>query len=224
MPELPVVVLVQGSFQQPAVYEQLTKSLRTLGFVTSHPRLPSCTDSDNPDFPQTTLIDDALAIRLELTRQVEYEGKTVMVAMHSYGGLVGSEAIPEDLSFAKRQSLDLPGGPDGRFDLVGAEEKLYADLPKSEAAFWASRILPSSHKVQESLLTRAAWRYIPSTYLICENDNAVPPQMQDAFAATVQAHVERCSTGHSPMLSHPAMLAEKIHEAALKAIHGPIAR
>ena len=34
----------------------------------------------------------------------------MVVAMHSYGGLVGSEAVPEDLSYTKRQSLNLPGG------------------------------------------------------------------------------------------------------------------
>ncbi|KAL8754281.1 MAG: hypothetical protein Q9199_004455 [Rusavskia elegans] len=110
MQELPVILLVQGSFQSPVVYQQLAQSLYALGFVTIHPRLPSCTNTDDPDFPKTTLVDDALAIRLELILQVEYEGKTVLVAMHSYGGLVGSEAIPEDLSFTKRQSLGLPGG------------------------------------------------------------------------------------------------------------------
>ncbi len=110
MQALPVILLVQGSFQSPIVYQQLAQSLQALGFVTVHPQLPSCTDTDNPNFPKTTLVDDALAVRLELTRQVEYEGKTVLVAMHSYGGLVGSEAIPEDLSYAKRQSLGLPGG------------------------------------------------------------------------------------------------------------------
>ncbi|KAL8847550.1 MAG: hypothetical protein Q9221_007409 [Calogaya cf. arnoldii] len=249
MPELPVILLVQGSFQSPTVYERLTQNLHALGYTTIHPRLPSCTNTDHPDFPKTTLVDDALAVRLELTRQVEYNGKTVLVAMHSYGGLVGSEAIPEDLSYTKRQLLGLPGGvirlfyfcafildvgqsvlgtfgesptndvhPDGRFFFLGAEEKLYANLPKAEAELWASRLLPSSHKVQTTILTRAAWRYIPSTYLVCENDQAVPPHFQEAFAATIQAHVKKCNTGHSPMLSQPEMLAQKIHDTALKAM------
>lgn len=110
MQESPVILLVQGSFQSPTVYQQLTQSLQALGYVTTHPRLPSCTNTDDPDFPKTTLVDDALAVRLELIRQVEYEGKTVVVAMHSYGGLVGSEAIPEDLSYTKRRSSGLQGG------------------------------------------------------------------------------------------------------------------
>lgn len=108
--ELPTVLIVQGCFQTPSRYEKLVDSLASLGHPTVHPRLPSCSGTDHPDFPKTTLVDDALAIRLELTRQVEYEGKFVVVAMHSYGGLVGSEAIPEELGYAKRQSLGLPGG------------------------------------------------------------------------------------------------------------------
>ena len=109
MQALPEILLVQGSFQSPIVYEKLTQSLQALGFTTIQPQLPSCTNTDHPDFPKTTLVDDALAVRLEFTRQVEYEGKTVMVLV-PYGGLVCSEAISEGLSYTKRQALGLPGG------------------------------------------------------------------------------------------------------------------
>ena len=43
---------------------------------------------------------------MELIRQVQI----VVVAMHAYGGLVGSEIVPEYLSYPKRQSLNLSGG------------------------------------------------------------------------------------------------------------------
>ena len=33
-----------------------------------------------------------------------------------------------------------------------------------------------------------------------------------------KAQVEKCSSGHSPHLSQPDMLIEKIHEAAQKAV------
>src|SRR4051812_32681658 len=108
--EKPTILIVQGSFQTPLVYDGLSKGLLALGYPTIHPALPSCTNTDSPTFPSITLVDDALAVRLELTRQVEYEGKTVVVVMHSYGGLVGSEAIPEELSYSKRQAKGLPGG------------------------------------------------------------------------------------------------------------------
>ena len=106
----PTIVLVQGSFQIRKVYDKLIGGLVARGYHTVHPELPSCSNTDSTDFPKLSLVDDALAIRTELTRLIEYEGKTVVVVMHSYGGLVGSEATTEELSFAKRQALGLPGG------------------------------------------------------------------------------------------------------------------
>lgn len=247
--DTPTIVLVQGSFQIRKVYDKLVAGLGAHGYHTIHPELPTCSNTDSTDFPKLSLVDDALAIRTELTRLIEYEGKTVVLVMHSYGGLVGSEATTEELSFANRQARGLPGGvvhlflysafllnqgqsvlsafgespnndvrPDGRFYMMHGEEKLYGDLPASEASLWASRMIPQSYLVQTTKLTRAAWRYIPSTYLICENDKAAPPQYQEMFAASAKAHVEKCSSGHSPHLSQPEMLVQKVHEAAQQAV------
>ena len=109
-PILPTIVLVQGSFQIPEVYDKLVRGLADQGYPIIHPRLPSCSDVEKNDFPQVSLIDDVLAIRSELIRQIEYEEKTVVVVMHSYGGLVGSEAVTEELSYSRRHSQQLPGG------------------------------------------------------------------------------------------------------------------
>ena len=107
---LPTILLIQGSFQTPQVYQNLVAGLVAHGYPTIHPRLPSCSDTESPTFPQLSLIDDALVIRTELTRQIEYEGKIVVVVMHSYGGLVGSEATIEEFGYDKRQAQGLPGG------------------------------------------------------------------------------------------------------------------
>ena len=108
--DLPTIVLVQGSFQIPKVYANLVRGLVARGYPTIHPQLPTCSNTDSANFPQLSLVDDALAIRTELTRQIEYEGKTVVVVMHSYGGLVGSEATTSELSYAQRRAQGLPGG------------------------------------------------------------------------------------------------------------------
>ena len=79
-------------------------------------------------------------------------------------------------------------------------------------------MIAQSHKVETTVLTRAAWRYVPSTYLITENDQAVPPQFQGMFAAKAKAKVETCTSGHSPHLSQPQMLINKIDEAVQKTI------
>lgn len=83
---------------------------------------------------------------------------------------------------------------------------------------WASRLIHNSYRVQTIELERtAAWHSFPSTYLICENDQAAPPAFQDMFATSAKARVETCSSGHSPYISQPQMLVQKINEAALRA-------
>ncbi|KAI9034892.1 uncharacterized protein KD926_005156 [Aspergillus affinis] len=64
--------------------------------------------------------------------------------------------------------------------------------------------------MQSTLITCTAYEYIPSTDLICDNNQAAPAQYQEMFAGATKAHVDRCSAGHSPMLSQPEMLAEKM--------------
>ena len=263
------IVIVQGSFQTPLVYEKLADSLSARGYSVIHPQLPSCTDTEDPNFPTRTLADDASVVREELLRLIERDGKTVLVVMHSYGGLVGSEAIPEELCYSKRQARALPGGvihlfyfcafllqegqsvlsafgespnndvrvslpvscpfvrsllirmkPDGRFYLSNGKDRLYNDLPEFEASLWASRLIAQSHLVQTTQITRAAWRYIPSTYLICKNDQVAPVQYQEMFAATAKAVVESCGASHSPMLSQPDFLADRIVNAFERAIAG----
>jgi Alpha/beta hydrolase family len=106
----PTIIFVQGSFQIPLVYSKLVKGLQSNGYSVVSPALPSCTGTDAPDFPSRTLVDDAMAVRRELERLIKVESKKVVVVMHSYGGLVGSEAIPEDLSYSRRQSQGQSGG------------------------------------------------------------------------------------------------------------------
>lgn len=106
----PTILLIQGSFQTPHVYSSLATSLRRRGYPTIHPTLPSCSDTDHEDFPTRSLTDDSRAVARALEELIEQESKTIVVAMHSYGGIVGSDAIPESLSLAHRQKEGKKGG------------------------------------------------------------------------------------------------------------------
>jgi hypothetical protein len=66
-------------------------------------------------------------------------------------------------------------------------------------------------------LTHASWRHIPTTYVYCVKDNALPLSMQETFvrdARATGAEIETiaCQAGHSPSLSMPARLAGWIRE------------
>ena len=108
--EKPTILIIQDRFQTPAVYKDLADRLVSLGYPTVQPLLPTCGDAPHANFPSLTLLDDATAVQSELMRLVEKGQKTVMVVMHGYGGMVGSEAVLEDMSYSKRRGKGLSGG------------------------------------------------------------------------------------------------------------------
>lgn len=249
----PAIVLVQGSFQLPEAYGKFASALRSREFLVIQPRLPSLSDHDSPDFSDSKrdLADDARLVEDEAKRLVLDHGKTVMLVMHSYGGLVGSEAIPEELSLQNRRQNGLPGGvsclvyiaafaldkgqsvlstfgetpdriikPDGRFTMKDTASRLYHDLPPDEAKYWASKIIDQSYAVLTTTITRTAYKYIPSTYVITEHDQAVPSQYQEMFAAVTGSVVKKMHSGHSPQLSKPDELTDLVEAAAALAEPG----
>ncbi|ETS76553.1 hypothetical protein PFICI_11940 [Pestalotiopsis fici W106-1] len=248
-PNGPAIVLVQGSFQLPDVYSKLAEALRDCGYQVFQPPMPSLMMSNKPDFVLKSLETDALAVRSKIIELVDAK-RTVFVVMHSYGGLVGTEAVTEDLTAAHRQSQGEEGGvvhlfyfaafilskgqsvlntfgnspnhdvkPDGRFVLKNAAEVLYHDLPAKEAERWASRLLYQAPKVQEYALTNEAFRFVPSTYLVCEKDRGPPPQYQHMFGTKAGSKILSMQCGHSPMLSHTSELTEMIVQA-IKSVDG----
>ena len=65
----------------------------------------------------------------------------------------------------------------------------------------------------------AAWRSIPSAYLVCEDDRAIPVERQDAMIAEVkrlggEIDVERDFVSHSPHLVKPDLVAGFMRRAA----------
>ncbi|OGM45517.1 hypothetical protein ABOM_006476 [Aspergillus bombycis] len=232
--ETPSIVLVQGSFQTPLVYAQLTTRLRELGYPVIHPPLPSCSDVEANDFPTRTLADDARAITETLEQLVGKEEKLVVVVMHSYGGIVGGTAIPRSLTHASRQAEGEKGGvlhlfyyaafvlPEGASVMGTLGESPNIDVgrpPRCRGSLMGVTLDPPV-LVQTTPTTHAAYEYLPSTYLICEGDRAAPAQFQEGFANLARAEIDRCSAGHSPMLSQPDMLVGKIAAVVDKASAG----
>lgn len=202
-------------------------------------------DQSDPEFTKKSLKDDADVVEAAIRNLVEEHNETVIVVMHSYGGLVGGEAVSEDLTLQNRQARGLAGGVarffycaafvmpkgqtilaavgeskdhdtwDGRFQMRDPGPAMYNDLPADEAAYWTERVIPQSSAVMETTIERCAYTHVPSTYVICNGDRALPPQVQDMFAQLAGATVvRRVEAGHSPMLSKPEVMA-LIEEAAM---------
>jgi pimeloyl-ACP methyl ester carboxylesterase len=87
----------------------------------------------------------------------------------------------------------------------------YGDVDPVTARHAVSQLGYFSYAAGCQELTEVAWKTIPSTYVICEADNAVPPSVQERFAQRAEK-VQRLTTSHSTFLSQPAALAQLIRD------------
>jgi hypothetical protein len=97
----------------------------------------------------------------------------------------------------------------------------YNDLSPSVAAHHISTLKPHSYPTFASQLAVAPWKVIPSTYILCANDMAIPLAAQEGMIGMAQDVapssfdvVERCDASHSPFISQPEWLADKFVKAA----------
>jgi pimeloyl-ACP methyl ester carboxylesterase len=95
-------------------------------------------------------------------------------------------------------------------------------MSKLEAEYWTSQLLPQSIGVFWSKTSYAAWRYIPTTYVLCGRDQTMPLPYGEMILKAAQDSkpnmidtVEKCDdAGHSVMLSQPEWTANMLRRAA----------
>lgn len=81
----PTIVLVGGAWHEPHLYSPLSSALESAGYTVSTPALPSVGGL------QEDISEDVSAVREAIISTAD-AGNDVVVLMHSYGGVVGSEA------------------------------------------------------------------------------------------------------------------------------------
>ncbi|KAH8673479.1 Alpha/beta hydrolase fold-1 [Xylariales sp. PMI_506] len=248
----PTFVFVPGCWLPVDIYS------RTIDFVSAHGyatvALPLA--STGAAVPHKDFWGDVESIRQCLSTLVESQEKEVILVLHSYTGMPGSQA-PEGLSKKEREFKGLKGGvvrlvyimsyvpPAGfqptaggaqfpswmlvdlekgvvRVDPEEAKTVFFNDLDEEEAGTWAGRLLPQSLGVYGSTTTYAAWKDIPSTYVIGEQDKTffqpevIEMIIQGARALEPSAldTVEKCNGGHCLMISHAEWLSLVLRRAA----------
>ena len=100
---------------------------------------------------------------------------------------------------------------------AGTPEKIfYNDLDEETAAKWASTLKSFSYKTFDSKVTYAGWRDVPSTYLFCEKDQAIPLGVQQAMVqgTGMNFDTETLDASHSPFLSMPEKVAAAVRRSA----------
>jgi pimeloyl-ACP methyl ester carboxylesterase len=220
----PALLLVHGAYHGPWVWDRVIEQLPGVAVHTV-----ACPSSGSDLSKLGTLQDDIDAV----TDAVDAIGGPVVVVAHSYAGVVVSDAVAGmdnvvRIVYIAAAMVD-PGesimgaaggmppwwqiskdeGPDGGIIRVAeaqATDVFYGDVAPELAAEAVARLVPASYSSQTASGSKAAWHEIPSTYVICTADNALPASAQEAMARQA-ANVHRLPSSHSPFLSMPAELA-----------------
>ncbi|MFJ5260037.1 alpha/beta hydrolase [Streptomyces sp. NPDC088387] len=216
----PTLLLVHGAWHQSSCWVPLQEALAADGWDSRTVELPS---SGEQGIRTAGVNEDAAAIGDQL-RTID---GPVAVLAHSYGGIpVTQEAAghanvvhlvylaaympAEGESMYDIHRLPTPEDQSGIFPLIDdPRTSLYGDLTDAAAETALAELVDQSLRSFAQPVSRASWRTIPSTYIVCEKDRAIPPALQEAMSAHA-SHVERLATGHSPYLSAPAELSTRL--------------
>ena len=101
----PAIVLVHGAWHAPEHYSDFVQHLQRTGFEVFCPLLPTC---DEAKQLTADMFADAQVVRDQVIPLMD-KSREVIMLLHSYGGVVGTEAA-KGLSANERATRGLKGG------------------------------------------------------------------------------------------------------------------
>jgi pimeloyl-ACP methyl ester carboxylesterase len=227
------ILLVHGAWADGSCWRKVLLLLKAKGYTATAAQIPL-----------TSLADDIAVTQRLLSAQ---KGPTILVG-HSYGGAVVTGAangvpqvkglvyitafgldVGESLASLSKQGQPSPGSaaiePDDKGFLWINREKFHksfaADATDDEAYVMASVQRPLSMASFTGEEGTPAWKNIPSWYLLCTDDQMIPPPAQEFMAKRMGATVRSVSSSHAPFMSKPQAVADIIGLAAESLVAAP---
>jgi pimeloyl-ACP methyl ester carboxylesterase len=222
----PAIVLVHGAFADGSGWNHVIPLLEKAGYTV--------TAVQNP---LTSLADDVATTR----RVVDAQKSPVVLVGHSYGGAVITVAATGSTN-VKALVYVAAFAPDAG-DSLGALLKsmapsdigpalapdaggfIYIDRAKFHDVFAkdvkpaAARLMAATQKpifgpIFETPCPSAAWKTIPSWYLVATEDRAINPDLQRFMAKRIKATTSEVKASHVPFITRPKEVAKIIEAAA----------
>jgi pimeloyl-ACP methyl ester carboxylesterase len=227
------IFLVHGAWADGSCWSKVLLLLKAKGYNVTAAQIPL-----------TSLADDIAVTQRLLSAQ---NGPTVLVG-HSYGGAVVTGAANgmhqvKGLVYITAFGLDAgeslaslskQGPPSAGSAAIEADDKGYlwinrekfhsafaADVTDDEAYLMAAVQKPLNMASFTGEETTPAWKHIPSWYLVCTDDQMIPPPAQEFMAKRMGATVRSVASSHAAFMSKPQAVADLIALAAESLVAEP---
>jgi pimeloyl-ACP methyl ester carboxylesterase len=223
----PRIVLVHGAWADGTGWQHIIPLLEEEGFPVIATQNPLTSFAD--DIATTKRVIDA-----------EAQQGSVIVVGHSYGGAVISGAannpnvkalvylaafapdINEPVGAVLGQFPPTPLGgafvPDTAgfvyIDRAKFREIFAGDVDSTEVRVMAATQKPASGAIFGQSAPTAAWRSIPSWYLVSTQDQTLHPDMQRFYAQRIGATTSEINASHVAFISRPKAVVKFIEKAA----------
>jgi pimeloyl-ACP methyl ester carboxylesterase len=222
----PSIVLVHGTNADATSWQHVILLLQKDGYTV--------TAVQNP---LTALADDIAMTK----RAIDAQQRPVVVVGHSYGGnvITGAAAgnprvkalvyinafAPEPGETANQLNSRYAPPPIGKAFVADSAGFLYIDREKfhevfaqdvstAEAKVLAATQKPPSKTIFDQSVDRAAWKTIPSWYLVGREDRAINAELERFMAKRIGARTTELKASHVSYISHPKEVAKLIESAA----------
>ena len=220
------VILVHGAFADATGWQKVIPLLEKKGLAVTAVQLPLKSLADDVDTTK---------------RLLDAQPGDVILVGHSYGGAVITEAgagnqkvkgLVYVAAFAPGAGEDLDGlierfSPSALGAAVVTDsagflfidrakfQSVFAnDLPKEEASLLAATQKPLAASIFGEPIKGAAWKNIPSWYVVSTQDNCINPELQRFMAKRIGAKIKEIKASHVSFISNPSEIARVIESAA----------
>jgi len=219
------VILVHGAFADATGWQKVIPLLEKEGLAVTAVQLPL-----------KSLADDVATTK----RVIDSQPGGVILVGHSYGGAVITEAgagnpkvkglvyvaafapdVSETLNSLIERFPPSPLGtavaPDSAgflfIDRARFQSVFANDLSEEEASLLAATQKPLAASIFGEPIKAAAWKNVPSWYVVSTQDNSINPDLERFMAKRMGAKIKELKASHVSFISNPSKISKVIESA-----------